>query len=161
MSHSKVMPVSTALASTALLLLLVGCAPDNADNVEDPETSVGQHEPAIEENMVNDDFTLEDLEALRAQVKYIIGVPQASDPSQCRVVPFGAKPCGGPAQYLIYSTEVTDPNEIEPLITRYNEWSDIYNQREGLMSDCAIVPPISATVVDGVCVATRDSSELQ
>ncbi|TRW50008.1 hypothetical protein FM042_03920 [Aliidiomarina halalkaliphila] len=160
MRYSKFMPTSTAIATVAFALLLAGCAPDNTYHGDEPEIKIDQDEATEEQGIIRDDFTKEELEALRTQVKYIIGVPEASDPSQCRVMPFGAKPCGGPAQYLIYSTKVTDPDVIEPLIMRYNEWSAIYNQREGLMSDCAIVPPISATVVDGVCVASGDT-ELQ
>jgi hypothetical protein len=50
----------------------------------------------------------ERLEELRRMIEQEIGIPYANEPTQCKLIPFGSKPCGGPWGYLVYSTLKTD-----------------------------------------------------
>ncbi|WP_194755408.1 hypothetical protein [Aliidiomarina indica] len=155
MRYSQLLPTSASLSAVMLTLFLAGCTPQNGQQVEETDASSPLTENEVDQEMLRDDFTFAELEALRLQVHRTIGTPFATDPSQCRVLPFGAKPCGGPSRYVIYSIQETDPDVIEPLVDQYNTWSEIYNEREGLMSDCAVVPEVSATVINGICVPTE------
>ena len=49
----------------------------------------------------------------------------------------GAKPCGGPSGYIAYSVNI-DTETFLALVEDYNKNVQEYNEREGLISDCAI-----------------------
>ncbi len=73
--------------------------------------------------------------------------------SECRFVGLGSKPCGGPWEYLIYTTNV-DTERILGLVEDYNELERIYNDKKGLGSDCSIaIAPDSVICDGGGCVA--------
>jgi hypothetical protein len=73
--------------------------------------------------------------------------------SECKFVGFGSKPCGGPWEYLIYSTNA-DTERILDLVEDYNELEKIYNEEKGLVSYCSIaIKPDSVICDGGGCVA--------
>jgi hypothetical protein len=90
---------------------------------------------------------------LRAEVMRLIGDASCNDVSQCRTIAFGAKPCGGPWQYLVYSTAITDSTALAAAVARYNAREAEINRAEGRMSDCAFVAPPNLARVNGRCVA--------
>lgn len=90
---------------------------------------------------------------LRAEVMRMIGDAGCTDVSQCRTIAFGAKPCGGPWQYLVYSTQATDSTALAAAVNRYNTQEAALNKSEGRMSDCSVVSPPTLKEVNGRCVA--------
>ncbi|MCW5634226.1 MAG: hypothetical protein KIT17_12910 [Rubrivivax sp.] len=78
--------------------------------------------------------------ALRDEILRKIGDAACRDDSQCRALPLGSKPCGGPEGYLAWSTLDTGARELEALATRYREARVARNRQLGLVSDCAVVP---------------------
>ena len=90
---------------------------------------------------------------LRAEVMRMIGEATCSDVSQCRTIGFGAKPCGGPWQYLVYSTATTDSTALTVAVARYNSQEAALNKSEGRVSDCSVVSPPTLMRVNGRCVA--------
>lgn len=93
-------------------------------------------------------------EALFAEIKAMVGTAAASEPAQCKKVGFGHKPCGGPASYLIYSTQGLDEIQLLQKVSRYNQLMQAEQQRLGLVSDCAVVPEPGVALVGGFCVAS-------
>lgn len=83
---------------------------------------------------------------------HLIGEPTCADVSQCRAIAFGAKPCGGPWQYLVYSTAITDSTALAAAVARYNAREAEVNKAEGRMSDCSFVGPPRLARVNGRCV---------
>lgn len=77
---------------------------------------------------------------MHGEIQRLIGAAACRDDSQCRVLPLGSKPCGGPEGHLAWSTVGTDAHQLEALAARYTQARQARNQRLGLMSDCAIVP---------------------
>lgn len=76
--------------------------------------------------------------------------------SECRFVPIGKKPCGGPSDYVVYSTSA-DTVQLLNMISDYTAREDAFNRRWRLVSDCsAPPPPDSVRCVDGVCVGYRN-----
>lgn len=59
------------------------------------------------------------------------------------LVGIGAKPCGGPSGYIAYSINI-DTEAFLALVENYNKNVQEYNEREELISDCAIVSPPSS-----------------
>ena len=93
------------------------------------------------------------LEALEQEIKAMIEPPIASNLTQCRTIAFGAKGCGGPATYLIYSTARTDERRLRQLVNAYNRRAAERNERLGGISDCLFVSPPPVALVGGQCVA--------
>jgi hypothetical protein len=71
--------------------------------------------------------------------------------SQCRLVAFGSKPCGGPREYLAYSTAITDSTALTTAVARYNAHEAEANRQSDRISDCRMVVRPTVTVVDGHC----------
>ena len=86
------------------------------------------------------------LDSLRATVLQLIGEPMATSVAQCRLTAFGAKPCGGPWAYLVYSTDVTDSTELVRAVAAYTSRESQLNQELGRASDCQLVTPVPVPV---------------
>ncbi|MGB5420091.1 hypothetical protein [Algibacter sp.] len=104
-----------------------------------------------------DEITQEDesaeLNTLRLDIEALAITSICNEETECKYLPFGSKPCGGPAGYLIYSTSI-DTEKIEMLVLNYKQKSDEFNTKWGLMSDCSIVnPPTSIICENNACVA--------
>ena len=82
----------------------------------------------------------------------IISIPVCSDDSNCKFVGFGAKPCGGYWEYLVYSIANVDSTFLINKVIQYNELNDTFNVRYGWVSDCMIVePPNNISCNNGIC----------
>ncbi|MCH8537803.1 MAG: hypothetical protein LAT66_08540 [Alkalimonas sp.] len=92
-----------------------------------------------------------DLSKMRSDIMDMIGEARADDVSQCRVVGFGHKPCGGPAEYITYSVKSSNETVLQQKINSYNKAAEAENIRLGRLSDCAIVPKPEVSLVDGKC----------
>ena len=95
------------------------------------------------------------LDSLRATVMRLIGEPVATGIEQCRLTSFGAKPCGGPWTYLVYSIDVTDSTELARAVAAYTSRETRLNQELGRASDCQMVTPPRITFAAGRCATAR------
>lgn len=74
------------------------------------------------------------------------------------LIGIGAKPCGGPRGYIAYSINI-DTETFLALVEDYNKNAQEYNEKQGLISDCAIVsPPSSIKCENGKAVLVYESS---
>ncbi len=80
-----------------------------------------------------------------------IGVPYADEPSQCKLIGFGSKPCGGPGSYLVYSTAETNESRLKQLVSEFNQLQKRINEERRLSSDCAVTPKPQVEFVERVC----------
>ena len=138
--------IGTMACVVACALAMAGCSDTATVEVASPPDTVAVNE--------SNAVTAEQLAELAGDIFRLVGTPAAEHPRYCKALPFGAKPCGGPASYLVYSTQVTDSAELEPMVERYNVLSARYNEQEGLVSDCAVLNPVVPNVVNGICVAS-------
>lgn len=143
-----------------LLLALAGCQQGQAANEEQQaavplvEAIDPQQDPiaAVKAKEKQVSVTADqDVDALRREALALIGDASADDNSQCRVIGFGHKPCGGPAQYLAYSTKNGNEAEILAKVAAYNSAAEAENVRLGRMSDCAVVPKPAVELSGGQC----------
>jgi hypothetical protein len=95
------------------------------------------------------------LEEFRRMIEQEIGIPAAKEPIQCKLIPFGSKPCGGPWGYLVYSTLKTDESRLKQLVSDFNQLQKKMNEESKISSDCAIAPEPKVEFTDGVCAAKR------
>ncbi|MGB0981649.1 MAG: hypothetical protein ACPGUH_06065 [Winogradskyella sp.] len=95
----------------------------------------------------------QNLEDLRVSIKDFAATSVCDAEFECRYIAFGEKPCGGPWEYLIYTTSI-DTEQLELLVTEFNAQEANYNETCGAVSDCAITPePTGFTCEDNQCVA--------
>lgn len=101
-------------------------------------------------NQTNTIITEEMLASKKAEVVALIA--NASCTGSCNYIAFGSKPCGGPREYLLFSSAV-NLNELEILVNAYNEMEHQFNIQTNAISDCAFVlPPNQVNCVNGNCV---------
>lgn len=95
-------------------------------------------------------ITQEMLNVKKAEVLAFINNSSCS--GTCNYIAFGSKPCGGPREYLLFSTSI-DQTQLIDLVIEYNEMDRQYNIQTGAVSDCMFVhPPTSVGCVNGNCV---------
>jgi hypothetical protein len=92
------------------------------------------------------------LDSLRAVVLDLIGRPSCGSAAQCRSAPFGAKPCGGPRAYVVYSTQVTDSARLAEALEAFRARDAAANEAAGAVSDCMVVTAPAVECREGVCV---------
>lgn len=118
----------------ALWVTMTGCGSDEQDEAADQT----------------------ELEKMEAEVLELIGDATCSDVSECRYIAFGAKPCGGPWRYLVYSATSVDTIAVAEAVAAYNARNDQLNRRWGWISDCGVPPSPQLDCVDGRCVDVRE-----
>jgi hypothetical protein len=111
----------------AALVLGAGCGDDEADDVAQ-------------------------LEKMGQEIIRFIGDAACDDSTDCRYIAFGAKPCGGPWKYLVYSVATLDTVELALRVAVYNEFNRELNLRYGWMSDCSVPGPPNPGCREGRCV---------
>ncbi len=96
-----------------------------------------------------------ELQQLQGQLDAAIGSASCSDNNQCASLALGAKPCGGPRRYLVYSKTFSDESELRELATRYHQIDVRLNRLTGAMSDCMMVTPPPVACRQGRCMIDR------
>lgn len=87
----------------------------------------------------------------KQEILNYIGSFSCANATGCLSIAFGAKPCGGPREYLVYPNTV-DQTTLETLVAEYYEMDHQYNIEIGAISDCMVVsPPNRIDCVNGVC----------
>jgi hypothetical protein len=89
------------------------------------------------------------------RIHALVGKAGCTSDSQCQVLPIGAKPCGGPASHLAYSTASTDAAELKALAERYHGEQQASNQRSGMISNCQVMPTPVAACRANTCQLTE------
>ena len=99
----------------------------------------------------NDVISQEILDNKKQEIVNYINSFSCSEDSNCNYIAFGAKPCGGPREYLAFSSNV-DVSELQIMVDQYYTMDNDYNVQTGAASDCAIVgPPTNVDCINGVC----------
>ena len=92
------------------------------------------------------------IEQLEQEIIDIISIPVCSDDSNCKFIGFGAKPCGGYWEYLVYSIANVDSTILINKVIQYNELNDSLNIQYGISSDCELLFPPNVHCDNGICV---------
>jgi len=71
--------------------------------------------------------------------------------SNCNYIAFGAKPCGGPREYLVFSSNV-DLAALQTMVDEYYAMDNAYNIKTNAVSDCLLVgPPSNIGCTNNIC----------
>ena len=86
-----------------------------------------------------------------ADIRRQIGTPTCTDNAQCRTLPVGAMACGGPQEYLPYSTQKSDANALRALSERSYAEAKAALTASGMVSTCMLKADPGAVCVAGTC----------
>jgi hypothetical protein len=114
---------------SAGVILLFGCASERTDN--QPE------EPTLSD--------------IVEQIEKEVGGAEADLPEQCKLMPIGVKPAGGPWGYLVYSDKVSSTDKLEGLVKQYNELDRKRNEETGGFSTGDFATEPELTIRNGRC----------
>lgn len=99
------------------------------------------------------DFLRGELQRLDGELRRAIGDPLAGSLSACASVAVGAKACGGPTHFRVYSTATADAAGVAALAGEYTRTERRLNELTGAISDCMVVSPPPLALLNGRCVA--------
>ena len=103
------------------------------------------------DNNVFNEITQEQLNTKKQEILNYISSFSCAQASSCNSIAFGAKPCGGPRDYLVYPSTVNQAT-LETLVNEYYDMDNAYNIQTNAISDCMVVnPPNTIECVNGVC----------
>lgn len=78
-------------------------------------------------------------------------VAECTSDQQCRTVAMGAKSCGGPEGFMVYSTVNASPEKVNALAERYRKERVAENKASGMVSDCRMLMDPGAQCKAGSC----------
>ncbi|MHA4869352.1 hypothetical protein ACXZ1M_16795 [Duganella sp. PWIR1] len=73
------------------------------------------------------------------------------DNSQCHSIGVGSKACGGPENYLAWSSKNSDGAQLKALVEQHSAARRAEDKRLGMMSTCSIVSDPGASCRAGTC----------
>jgi len=108
----------------------------------------------------DDSITQEDLNEQFLQIKNLAESEICEDSFEWRFIEVGFKACGGPEDYIAYSTRIDTLHFVE-LVRDYNEAKRQYTIQKGLSSDCLFVsPPAGINCENGKAVMVYNLCDL-
>ena len=98
----------------------------------------------------------EALEKLHQQIVSLIGEPRCENIVHCRVLPVGSRPCGGPAEYLAYSSIAGKREILEAKAYEYGFLQEEVNRARGASGTCDVLAEPRVACVNGRCTLNSD-----
>jgi hypothetical protein len=100
----------------------------------------------------NCDEQIQNLLLLKTNIAAIANASICNEEFECRYIAFGSKPCGGPWEFLIYTTSI-DTLTLTSLVEAYNQLESEYNINCNAISDCsAPQPPTGFECENNQCI---------
>lgn len=75
----------------------------------------------------------------RAALAALVGEARCAGDAQCRTLPIGASPCGGPEAYLAWSTDGTNADALAAEAERYAAARRQAHERSGRVGTCVFL----------------------
>ena len=135
-------------ASLVFALLAFGCGPKGQAPKDTPPDKAEPVAPGDGDGDRNGPATLADVEA-------VMNASGCADVADCAAKEFGARLCGGPAQYLVYCTTSTDAAKFEAAWKEANDEAIAATKKQadsGLSGICTVVGKPTLTLENGTCI---------
>lgn len=81
-----------------------------------------------------------DTKQLHQRMQRLTEDKSCRETAECKILAVGSRACGGPEQYLAYSTTNTDEKLLAITNDRYTKLKQQQQQRLGLRSTCQMLP---------------------
>ncbi|MFN0316475.1 MAG: hypothetical protein ACKVQA_15745 [Burkholderiales bacterium] len=89
------------------------------------------------------------LDRVKGEILSLIGQAPCRNIVHCRLLPLGRRPCGGPAEYLAYSSGFSDRTALE---TKASEYAFLLEEiQSGQVGACVVLPEPQAVCIDNRC----------
>jgi len=89
---------------------------------------------------------------LRNEITAAIGEARCRNLVNCRVVGLGARPCGGPEEYVAYSIWSTDREQISILVSEYNLLKEDLMHDSDQAGSCEVLQEPGVDCIRSQCV---------
>lgn len=99
----------------------------------------------------------EPMVVLWQQIKAANANLSCDDNSQCHSIGIGAKACGGPENYLAWSSKHSDGAQLKTLVAQHAAARRENDRRQGMMSTCSVVSDPGASCRAGICTLNPQS----
>jgi hypothetical protein len=93
----------------------------------------------------------DELDALRAELLKLIGPATCTNLVHCRALALGTRPCGGPAEYLPYSSFGNNRDALEAKAMEYTILHEEVQRKENAVGACVVLPAPRLQCVDRHC----------
>ena len=133
------------IAATWIAVSLVACG----DSDSDSDSVVGDDNG----DQRTEEVDRTQLAEMRRKIDALVGDAAGASIEDCRYSGLGSKPCGGPWEFVIYSTSSTDSTALAERLTAYNAFEAEMNERYEYVSDCSVPNAPVLAYRDGRCVA--------
>ena len=98
----------------------------------------------------------EALETLHQQIVAMIGEPRCENIVHCRLLALGSRPCGGPAEYLAYSSIVGKRDVLEAKAYEYGFLQEEVSRTRGMSGTCEVLAQPRLACVNGRCTLNSE-----
>ena len=126
---------------------VVGVDNNGDQQIEEGEQQTGEDDQRTEEG----DRAI--LMEMRGEIDALIGEAAGASIADCRYAGLGAKPCGGPWEYIVYSVSSTDSTALTDKLAAYEAFEAEMNELYGYVSDCSVPNVPVLAYKDGRCIA--------
>jgi hypothetical protein len=109
--------------------------------------------PQVEPSDPSVDELTQRVEQLNKEVKAIIGEAVCRTDTDCRLIGYGAKPCGGPGSYLPYSRQGTNVSLLERKVAELNATTREIHRKRQVLSTCMVAPEPTVMCIESRCAA--------
>jgi hypothetical protein len=109
---------------------------------------------SCEKEELSENADWDELKRRETEIRAFVADRACAPDRTCGVIGFGAKPCGGPWSYLVYSLRTADVTVLTQKVDAYNQLERELNTKYGRGSDCALVTPPTVACQNGTCATT-------
>ncbi len=92
-----------------------------------------------------------EMQALRAEIVKEIGSAPCANLVHCRLLALGVRPCGGPDEYLAYSSVTGDKTPLENKALEYALLQEDLHRAQGTVGACVMLPVPRLICLDNRC----------
>lgn len=98
------------------------------------------------------------IEDIAREIDKEVGDAPANRVSECKIIPIGVKPCGGPRGFLVFSSKHSDEEKLSALAGIYDELDEKRNSEENLISTCEVASAPPLELKNGKCNGTTQNA---
>lgn len=88
---------------------------------------------------------------LEAEARALARTDGCASSDQCRSAPVGARPCGGPRDYIVYCARTTDSAALYRKLDELRQAEMEFNRKTGAASTCEFRTPPGVGLEAGQC----------
>ena len=111
---------------------------------------------------MNGKITSDQLSSINSALQTVVQLDnQCKTSTECKTEPVGARACGGPGGYIVYSKNSPYVQQVLSLANLTRTLERQYNEENSIISICSLVPPPTAVCSQNQTCIAQDSSVIE